>query len=625
MNILSLDKISKSVGEKVLFQNISFGMEEGQKAALIGVNGCGKSTLLKMIAGKEAVDQGVISINNAIRISYLCQTPEYDPSHTILDHIFHEANPRVALIKQYELLCEKISKGDHGLQDALARLSDQMDNADVWSYESEIKSVLSKLGIDELDLKMKELSGGMLKRVALAQALIEEADLLLLDEPTNHLDIDTIIWLENYLKRYKQSLLMVTHDRYFLDQVCNSILELDTCSLFSYKGNYSYYLRKKTETIEIEKRTDRNIEGILRTEMEWLKRGPKARGTKSKSRIERINGLIQRERPQEEESVTFEVKARKMGNKIMEIHNVSKSFGEKPVIKPFSYFFKDQDKIGLVGKNGAGKSTLLNLITGRLQPDEGEVELGKHTHIGYFDQHSMEMDPGMLLIDHIKQSAEVIEIANGQTLSAAKMLEKFLFPPEKHYTLIKQLSGGEKRRLHLLSILMKNPNFLILDEPTNDFDVISLGVLESFLLSFKGCIIIVSHDRYFLDKITDQLFIFDGLGNIDSFNGNFSEYLQYRQLSEAPVKAKSARSETAGWKSTEKEKTRLSFNEKKELGSIEQDIESLEKERQSIETEFTKMEFDKDRIQEMNQRLQELRTLIDQKYERWEWLLQFEE
>ncbi len=624
MNILSLDRISKTMGEKSLFKDISFGIEEGQKAALIGVNGCGKSTLLKMIAGVETIDQGSISKNNAVKISYLGQTPQFNPAHTILDHIFHESNPRAALIKRYELLCEQVSRGETRLQDELAALTTEMDKAQVWNYESEIKAVLNQLGISDLDHKMLNLSGGMLKRVALAQALIDDADLLLLDEPTNHLDTDTIIWLENYLKRNKQSLLMVTHDRYFLDQVCNTILELDDKTLYSYKGNYSYYLRKKAEVLELEKRTDRNIEGILRTELEWLKRGPKARGTKSKSRIQRINNLINRDRPREEQKVDFEVIGKKLGNKILEIQEIAKSFNNKVVINPFTYFFKERDRIGFVGKNGAGKSTLLNLITGRLQPDQGQTQLGVHTRIGYFDQHSMEMQPDLLLIDYIKQSAEVIEIPGGQKLTAARMLERFLFPASKHYTPIGHLSGGEKRRLHLLSILMKNPNFLILDEPTNDFDIISLGVLEEFLLSFQGCVIIVSHDRYFLDRITDQLFIFNGDGNIDSFNGNFSEYLEYRRENDAAEKTSQTFRIKDTRKKEEKEKTKLTFNEKKELAAIEPEIEALEKERREIEEGFGSMPFDKDRIKVMNTRLEEVKTLLEQKYERWEYLSQFE-
>jgi ABC transport system ATP-binding/permease protein len=622
MNLLSLDKVSKSNGDKLLFENISFGIDEGQKAALIGVNGCGKSTLLKMIAGTEKTDSGTLSRNKQLRIGFLEQIPPYDPGQTVLDFIFREETPKSRLIKKYEAFTEKLHRHyDEKIQNELHRLIEEMESLKIWDYESEVQSMIKSLGIGDLTMLMGTLSGGMLKKVFLAQALIGESNMLLLDEPTNHLDMDTIQWLEEHLRKSRKAMIMVTHDRYFLDHVCNVLYEIDKKSLYCYQGNYTYYLEKKTEADELLEREEQKIEGILRKELEWLKRGPKARATKQKARIERITGMRDREKFEAEASVELSVRGRKLGNKILEVKNISKSFDTRMVIKPFSHTFKHREKIGFLGPNGSGKTTLLNLITGRLDPDTGTVEKGVHTHFGYFDQHSSDLKPDQTLIDYVKSSAEFIDLGGGNLISASQLLERFLFPKKTHYTLTGLLSGGEKRRLYLLSILMKNPNFLVLDEPTNDLDLKTLSVLEDFLTGFGGCLILISHDRYFLDRTVDTLFLFDGQGNIDGYPGSCSDYLEELKLEKEEQELKKETEKSKEVQPVKKKPAGLTYKEKQELEKLPHEIESLETEKSSLEANFATGEYDPLKLKDWNTRLEEIRKALEEKYARWEDLM----
>ncbi|MBC7474950.1 MAG: ABC-F family ATP-binding cassette domain-containing protein, partial [Candidatus Sericytochromatia bacterium] len=586
MNIVSVDKLSKSQGNKQLFKNISFGIEESQKIALIGVNGCGKSTLLKIIADKDHSDSGDVILRKGVKINFLEQIPIFKPDDTIIEHIFSSDSPKVQLIKNYELCCEKINKNyTEELQEELKNLTEQLDSLDAWHYESEIKSVLSELGLNDFSIKMNTLSGGMLKKVALAQSLIDDVNLLILDEPTNHLDIDTIQWLQSYLQKTNKAILLVTHDRYLVDDICTDIYEIDHNGIYQYNGNYSYYIEKKAELENSFLQEEQRIKSVLRVELEWLKRGAKARSTKQKARIDRANTMINREKYKADEEIELSISGRRLGKKILEVENISKSYSGKSVINDFSYKFKSQERIGIVGANGSGKTTFLKLVTGNETPDKGKVDIGINTFFGFFDQYSTALELDMTVIDYVKESALFIKLNNGKTISASQMLETFLFPTAIHYTTVGKLSGGEKRRLFLLHVLMKNPNFLILDEPTNDLDIKTLSVLEDFLNDFPGCLIVVSHDRYFMDRVVDYLFVFDGQGEIKQLPGNYSDYLEEKRELEETLKLSIQKEVYAKSKPVEKKK--LSFKEKYELENIEKEIDKLEKEKIELDNNFS--------------------------------------
>ena len=524
--------------EKPLFQEVTFGLNEGDKAAIIGRNGTGKSTLLNVIAGVLSADDGQITINKLSGVSYLSQNPDFDGKNTIREHIFKSESPKLKIINEYEDLCEKMADGlTNGQQSRFDALTLEMDKGDLWNYESQIRSILGTLGINDLTRKMSTLSGGMVKKVALAQVLVEDTKLLLLDEPTNHLDIQTIYWLQNYLHDTKRTVLMVTHDRYFLDAVCNNIYELARYHLKLYEGNYSTYLEKKEIEAEIEENTERRIESVLRFERDWLRRGPCARGTKAKARIQRDMQLINREKFAKDKGFQFEVAGRRLGGKILELHGISKNFlktsDNATVIKDFSYTFSKGEKIGIFGGNGSGKSTLLNIITGNLPPDSGEVIKGENTFFGYYQQNPVFKDLSMTVLDYIKEAADVVEMNDGRTLSASLFLKQFGFEDKIQHSMLSTLSGGERKRVFLVRLLISNPNFLILDEPTNDFDIFTMNILEEFLLGYKGCLLIVSHDRYFMDKIADTMFIMEDDGGISGFVGKCSEYLDYLEEMES--------------------------------------------------------------------------------------------
>jgi len=532
MNILSVNGLAKMGREAPLFKEVTFGLNEGDKAAIIGRNGTGKSTLLNVIAGLLPADDGQVIINKLSGVSYLPQNPEFEEKDTIREHIFKSESPKLKIIREYEDLCEKMAGGlTNGQQKRFDELTLEMDTQNLWNYESQIRSILGVLGINDLSRKMSELSGGMVKKVALAQVLVEDTKLLLLDEPTNHLDIQTIYWLQNYLHDTGRTVLMVTHDRYFLDAVCNNIFELFRARLKLYQGNYSTYLEKKEIEAEIEENTERRIESVLRFERDWLRRGPCARGTKAKARIQRDMQLINREKFAKDKVFQFEVAGRRLGGKILELHGISKNFlktsDNAPVIWDFSYTFSKGEKIGIFGGNGSGKSTLLNIITGNLPPDSGEVIKGENTFFGYYQQNPVFKDLSLTVLDYIKEAADVIQMNNGKTLSASLFLKEFGFEGKIQHSMLSTLSGGERKRVFLVRLLISNPNFLILDEPTNDFDIFTMNILEEFLLGYKGCLLIVSHDRYFMDKIADTMFIMEEDGGISGFVGKCSEYLEY--------------------------------------------------------------------------------------------------
>lgn len=608
MNLLSIEKLKKNYGDRTIFENVTFGLNEGDKAAIIGINGSGKSTLLKIIAGIEEADGGNIAINKSCSINYLSQLPDVLPHVSVIDYIFKSDTPTMRLIKRYEQLCHTDSPELH-------KLMAELDAKNAWGYEYSVKSVLGELGIHDYNMKMGELSGGMAKRVSLAQALIDEGSLLILDEPTNHLDIDTVEWLQNHLETTKKAVLLVTHDRYFLDNVCNVIFEIDEGRFTRYDGNYSFYLEKKAETEAHEQRRQDRLTNILRNELVWLRRSPKARTTKQKARIDRaavIQDSIVRKTEKELELKTL---GRRLGGKILDLKDVSKAYGDKVLFRDFSYSFKKGEKLGIAGANGSGKSTFLRILTGEEAPDSGVADIGVNTFFGVFDQHSKELDPEMKVIQYIEETAKNIKLDNGLTLSATLMLERFLFPKDSHYRPISKLSGGEKRRLHLVNELIKNPNFIILDEPTNDLDIQTLSVLEDFLEDFGGCAVVVSHDRYFMDRVCDTMFIFKGDGVFEHFPGSYSNWLESR----TKVKDKPAEKKEAP-KPAQEKKRKLTYAEKKEYEGIEAEISRLEGELADMTAELGKGGSDYSRLAELQQKIDAAETELLEKMERWEYL-----
>ena len=653
MNLLSINNLAKIGREKPLFTGVTFGIQEGEKAALIGRNGSGKSTLLNTIAGVLQPDEGSVVINKEAGLSFLPQNPAYNSEDTIRAHIFKNNSPKLQVIREYEEICEELGKNQSagGIQKRYEEIMLKMEKMDLWNYEQQISSILTTLGIWDMSRKMGTLSGGMIKKVALAQVLVEDTKLLLLDEPTNHLDITTITWLQNYLHDTKRSVLMVTHDRYFLDAVCNNIYELARNKLKLYVGNYSQYLEKKEIETEIEANTERRIESVLRFEREWLLRGPCARGTKIKARIQRDQQLINREKFQADKGFTFDVKGKRLGGKVLELHNISKNFpkgyvkdGETKsyptVIKDFSYKFTKGQKIGIFGDNGSGKSTFLNIVTGKLQPDSGTIDVGLNTKFGYYTQNPVFTDTSLTVLEYIKETAEHMKLnAGGNEVSATKFLEEFGFEGKIQHSPVSTLSGGEKKRLYLVRLLLENPNFLILDEPTNDFDIFTMNILEKFLIGYEGCLLLVSHDRYFMDKTVDSLFILEDDGNISGFVGKCSEYIELRE----EMKKEAAREEKASPKgdnsngnsnsssnsnssggqansspssSSPAKKQKLSFKEQKEFETLDAEIPKLEAEQKELEEQMSSSDYA--RVQKAGERYKEIEKLLEEKYPRWE-------
>ncbi len=629
MNLLSVNKLAKIGREKPLFTDVTFGLDLGDKAALIGRNGSGKSTLLNTIAGILPPDEGTVVLNRELSpdgtFSFLSQNPEFKPTDTIRAHIFRSSSPKLNIIRQYEETCAQMEKGvTAGLQKQFDTLTAKMDAGDLWNYESQVRSILSTLGIHDLERPMSELSGGMIKKVALAQVLVEDTPLLMLDEPTNHLDISTIYYLQNYLAETKRSVLMVTHDRYFLDAVCNHIYELDRNRLKLYVGNYSTYLEKKSTEAEVEANTERRIESVLRVERDWLKRGPCARGTKAKARIQHDMALINREKFREDKGFTFEVEGRRLGGKILELHNISKGFNGHHVLKEFSYTFSKNQKIGIFGDNGSGKSTFLNIITGTIPSDTGTVVTGENTAIAYYMQNPIFPDTTLTVLEYVKEAAEIMHMNDGTTLSAPQFLEQFGFEGKIQHSPVSTLSGGEKKRLFLVRLLLSNPNFLILDEPTNDFDIFTMNILEQFLSSFKGCLLVVSHDRYFMDKVCDTLFIIEDDGSISGYVGKCSEYIAYREMKRAEEEKlqretsekERKKEQEARQNQTPTPRKKLSFKEQKEFEGLEERIMELEDRQKELEGLMASSDFETS--SRAGQEYSQNQAELEKAYSRWE-------
>lgn len=617
---LQVEDLTKSFGSLLLFQNISFGIAEGQRIGLIAKNGTGKTTLMNILAGKEGYDSGNITYRNDLRVGYLEQDPHYPADLTVLEACFMHGNETVNLIREYEHCMQ--TKGHPGMEELLSR----MDAAGAWEYEQQAKQILSQLKITDFDQKIGTLSGGQLKRVALANVLITEPDLLFLDEPTNHLDLEMTEWLENHLSRTRISLLMVTHDRYFLDRVCSEIIEIDHKQLYQYKGNYSYYLEKREERMEAKSAEIERANNLYRTELEWMRRMPQARGHKARYREEAFYELekVAKQRFQNEE-VKLSVKASYIGSKIFEAENLGKRFGDRIILDRFSYIFARYEKLGIVGNNGTGKSTFLKILLGEILPDSGSLEIGETVRFGYYSQAGLSFNEEMKVIDVIQEIAEVIELGNGKHLTASQFLQHFLFSPEAQHSYVHKLSGGEKRRLYLCTVLMRNPNFLILDEPTNDLDIMTLNILEEYLREFKGCVIVVSHDRYFMDKVVDHLMVFNGQGDIRDFPGNYTQYREWQELHKQHEKENIKPKEEKVARIRLNDKRKLSYNEKKELERLETEIAALESEKEEIETALCSGTLDIDTLTKHSIRLPELSNEIDEKTLRWMELSEIEQ
>ena len=611
---LQIENISKSFGELELFSDISFVVEERQRIGLVARNGKGKSTLLKIIAGEEPYDNGKITLRNGVRVGYLEQEPEFASHVTVIEACLQRSG-KADVIARYEKALETGS-------DDLQHLMEEMDRLDAWDYENRVKQVLSKLKINDFSQPVKELSGGQKKRVALAAVLIEQPDLMILDEPTNHLDIEMVEWLEEYLSRMTGSLLMVTHDRYFLDNVCNEIIEIDDTQVYRYKGNYSYFLQKREERLQNLAAETARARNLLRTELDWMRRQPQARAHKAKYRIEAFYKLEEKAAAMREDNkVSLEVKSQYIGNKIFVINSLSKSFGEKVITKDFYYTFARYEKLGVVGNNGTGKSTFIKMLLGKVAPDSGAIEVGETVKWGYYSQEGPSFNEDMKVIDVVKDIAEVIPVA-GKMLTASQFLQHFLFTPEKQYSYVYKLSGGEKRRLYLCTVLMANPNFLVLDEPTNDLDIETLQVLEEYLRDFKGCVIVVSHDRYFMDKVVDHIFVFNGNGDIKDFPGNYTDYRYWREEEKENAKPVEKNVQAKATYRTET-KRKLTFKERKEYESLEPEIMQLEEEKCLLEQEMSSGMLDTETLLAKSQRIQVVIELIDEKTNRWVELSEF--
>jgi len=630
LNILSAEEISKSYSEKILFNDISLGIGDGDKIGLIGINGTGKSTLLKVIAGLETTDTGRVIKGNGVRVGYLEQSPVFEAGTTVLEQVFEGPTPIMELLREYERVLKESGQNaeDKHLQKRILELMHKMDSMNAWAIESEAKTILTKLGIENFDADVATLSGGQRKRIAMAGALINPTELLILDEPTNHIDNDSVDWLEKYLHTRKGALLMVTHDRYFLERIANRIIELDNGKLYSYQANYSKFLEMKAEREELEQASDRKRQGLLRTELEWIRKGAQARSTKQKARIDRFEKLQDIKSASHDDNIEIQVGASRLGRKIIEIENIQKSYGDNVFIKDFNYILLRDDRIGIIGPNGIGKSTLLRIITGEIKPDLGKVNIGETVKIGFFTQENVDMDQSLRVIEYIRLVAEIIETKNG-SITASQMLERFLFPPSVQWTPVSKLSGGERRRLYLLSILMGTPNILLLDEPTNDLDIQTLTILESYLDEFPGAVITVSHDRYFLDRIATKIFSFEGEGHINKYAGNYSDYREYALRQAASEDAnkkhsedkKDINSQNKEDRQTQKERPiKFTFKEQKEFEEIDDLISKQESNIEELKTEIDNTSSDFELLQELLAKQQKLEEQLEYMVERWTYL-----
>ena len=620
VSYLQIDGLTKSFGDLVLFEDITFGVAQGQKIGLIAKNGTGKTTLLNIIAGKEDYDSGSVVFRNDLRVGYLEQSPTYPEGLTVLQACFYSQNETVRLIAEYE---EAMAKNDQSnLEDILLR----MDNLKAWDYEQRAKQILGQLKIHNYDQKIEQLSGGQLKRVALANVLITDPELIILDEPTNHLDLEMTEWLEGYLSRANISILMVTHDRYFLDRVCSEIIEIDRKQIYQYKGNYSYYLEKRQERVEsLNAEVDR-ANNLLRKELDWMRRQPQARGTKAKYRIDAFYELEAKAKQQREQgSVNLDVKASYIGSKIFEAEHVYKSFGSLKIVEDFNYIFARYEKMGIVGNNGTGKSTFVKMLMGEVEPDKGGFDIGETVRFGYYSQDGLQFDEQMKVIDVVRDIAEYVDLGDGRKLGVAQFLNYFLFTPDKQHSYVYKLSGGEKRRLYLCTVLMRNPNFLVLDEPTNDLDIITLNVLEEYLRNFKGCVIVVSHDRYFMDKVVDHLLVFRGNADIKDFPGNYTQYREWKEEQDRLQKEEEAAllakqnptPEKSNRPANDQKKKKLSFKERKEFEALDAEIPVLEAEKSELETLMSSGTLSTEELLQKGERIAQLVDEIDEKTMRW--------
>lgn len=611
LNYLTVENISKSYGELSLFENISFSIHKDEKIAFVAKNGTGKTSILNIISGDDEPDSGTITYRKDIAVSFLPQDPKLNPSLTVEETIFASENPILKVISNYEKAL--LNPED---TDAYQKAFEAMEQHHAWDFETQYKQILFKLKLDNLSQKVSTLSGGQKKRLSLANALINKPDLLILDEPTNHLDLEMIEWLEAFFAKENITLFMVTHDRYFLERVCNEIIELDEGKLYSYKGNYSYYLEKREARIELEAIETGKAKQLFKKELEWIRRQPKARTTKSKSRIDDFQDIKHKaSQRRNDHQVQLELNMERLGNKIIELHKVSKSFKDKIVLNGFSYMFQSGERLGIIGKNGTGKSTLLNLLTQTLKPDTGKITIGETVKFGYYTQNGITIKPEQKVIDVIREFGDYIPLKKGRQISAQQLLERFLFSRKKQYDFVEKLSGGERKRLYLCTVLIQNPNFLILDEPTNDLDIVTLNVLESFLLDFPGCIIVVSHDRYFMDKVVDHLFVFRGDGLVEDFPGNYTDFRVYEDSQPIIFDISEEKKEKSTWKKTDSNK--LSYNEEKELKNIESKLKSLAFDKKELENKFNNPDLSQDEILKLSDELQKIIDDIDIKEERW--------
>lgn len=617
ISYLQVDQLTKSFGDLILFSDLSFGIAEGQRIGLLAKNGTGKTTLLNILAGKESYDSGSVVFRRDLRVAYLEQDPQYPGDITVLDACFQSGTDVTDVIAEYEKAME--SEDHSNLDNILQR----MDMLKAWDYEQRAKQILSQLKIRNFDQKISELSGGQLKRVALANVLITEPELIILDEPTNHLDLDMTEWLEEYLQRSRLSLLMVTHDRYFLDRVCSEIIEIDQKQLFQYKGNYSYYLEKRQERVSSQNSEIDRANNLLRKELEWMRKQPRARGTKAKSRIDAYYDLEKKaEKERDLGNVQLQMKGSYIGNKIFEAKHIYKSFGDLKILEDFNYVFARYEKMGIVGNNGTGKSTFIKMLMGEVLPDKGEFDVGETVNFGYYSQDGLQFDDQMKVLDVVQNIAEVIDLGNGNRLTASQFLQHFLFPPEKQHNFVYKLSGGEKRRLYLCTVLIKNPNFLVLDEPTNDLDIMTLNILEEYLQSFKGCVIVVSHDRYFMDKVVDHLLAFSGNAKIKDFPGNYTQYREWKEVQELiekeAVQAEKVKEEKPKVEAHKREeKKKISYKDKREFEELDALIPQLESEKAQLENDLSSPDLSPEALLAKSNRISELIDEIEEKTLRW--------